>query len=207
MRAAFGSWRSLRQEESTDGNGGHKTGVHRRRLPLMSTATATLTRANSKNYLAGLQPPPPSVPTVTDKCVQSVCVSSLCSLFWADHPQVKCHLHSHSVRLQLSSFQTDHAKKQMSLRRLLQTRAPFRNPRTSPSPKLAPQGHLPSPPPPAGGSSLAYLYWGKYFTLYELLSVGPVLSSVEIDQLFTALLGQMRRKPGPLSYQIVCHER
>lgn len=50
------SWRSLRREESADGNWGHKTGVHRRRLPLMSTATATLTRANSKNYLAALHP-------------------------------------------------------------------------------------------------------------------------------------------------------
>lgn len=82
---------------------------------------------------------------------------------------------------------------------------------TSPPPPSTPQisttGTPFSPPPPAAGSSLAYLYRGKYFTLYELLSAGPVLSSVEIDQLFTALLGRMRREPGPLAYQIVCHER
>ena len=63
------SCRSLRQEESPDGNRRHKPGVHRHLLPLMSTATTTLAGANSKNYLAGLQPP--FVPTVTDNCVQS----------------------------------------------------------------------------------------------------------------------------------------
>lgn len=61
--------RSLRQEESPDGNRRHKPGVHRHLLPLMSTATTTLAGANSKNYLAGLQPP--FVPTVTDNCVHS----------------------------------------------------------------------------------------------------------------------------------------
>lgn len=75
------------------------------------------------------------------------------------------------------------------------------------SPQISTTGTPSSPPPHASGSSLAYLYWGKYFTLYELLSEGPVLSSVEIDQLFTALLGRMRQKPGPLAYQIVCHEQ
>lgn len=63
------SCRSPRQEESPDGNRRHEPGVHRHLLPLMSTATTTLTGANSKNYLAGLQPP--FVPTVSDNCVQS----------------------------------------------------------------------------------------------------------------------------------------
>lgn len=63
------SCRSLRQEESPDGNRRHKPGVQRHLLPLMSTTATTLTGANSKNYLAGLQPP--FVPTVTDNCVQS----------------------------------------------------------------------------------------------------------------------------------------
>lgn len=63
------SYRSSRQDESPDGNRRHKPGVHRHLLPLMSTATTTLTGANSKNYLAGLQRP--FVPTVTDNCVQS----------------------------------------------------------------------------------------------------------------------------------------
>lgn len=63
------SCRSLRQEESPDGNRRHKPGVHRHLLPLMSAATTTPHRVNSKNYLAGLQPP--FVPTVTDNCVQS----------------------------------------------------------------------------------------------------------------------------------------
>ncbi len=72
------SCRSLRQEEeeeekeeeeSPDGNRRQKPGVHRHLLPLMSNATTTLTGANSKNYLAGLQLP--FVPTVADKCVQS----------------------------------------------------------------------------------------------------------------------------------------
>lgn len=67
------------------------------------------------------------------------------------------------------------------------------------------------PPAPHRPRLLAAALWHictgeKYFTLYELLSVGPVLSSVEIDQLFTALLGRMRREAGPLAYQIVCHE-
>lgn len=60
---------SLRQEESPDVNRRHKLGVHRHPLPLMSAVTTTLTGADSKNYLAGLQPP--CVPTVTDNCVQS----------------------------------------------------------------------------------------------------------------------------------------
>lgn len=63
------SCRSPRQEESADGNRRHKPGVRRHLLPLMSTVTTTLAGANSKNYLAGLQPP--FVPAVTDNCVQS----------------------------------------------------------------------------------------------------------------------------------------
>lgn len=63
------SCRSLRQEESPDGNRRQKPGAHRNLPPLMSTATTTLSGANSKNYLTGLQPS--FVPTVTDNCVQS----------------------------------------------------------------------------------------------------------------------------------------
>lgn len=72
------------------------------------------------------------------------------------------------------------------------------NPCTSPSPKLAPQGH-----PLTASACWRQLFGisvpGKYFTLYELLSVGPVLSSVEIGQLFTALLGRMHWKRRLLS--------
>lgn len=65
---------------------------------------------------------------------------------------------------------------------------------------------------------------GKYFTPYELLSAGPVLSSEEIDRLFTALRGRGAAETGrmaeegeggggrgggagALAYQIVCHQQ
>lgn len=85
------SCRSLRQEESPDANRRYKPGVHRHLLPLMSTVTTTLTTANSKKYLAGLQTP--FVPTVTDNWN---CISRLCQLSTALF---------HSLQLQLSSFQ------------------------------------------------------------------------------------------------------
>lgn len=40
---------------------------------------------------------------------------------------------------------------------------------------------------------------GKYFTPYELLSAGPVLSSEEIDRLFTALRGRGAAETGRLT--------
>lgn len=40
---------------------------------------------------------------------------------------------------------------------------------------------------------------GKYFTPYELLSAGPVLSSEEIDRLFTALRGRGAAETGRMA--------
>lgn len=123
-------------------------------------------------------------------------ISPLCSPFQADQPPVKCHLHAMRP-ITDGQYRRANVSEASPL-----NYSPFRNLCTSPSPKLAPQGHPPpllppvTPPPLAGSSSLAYLYRGKYFTLYELLSAGPVLSNVEIERLFTALLGRMRRKPG-----------
>lgn len=71
-RAAF--WLlSLRQEEAPDVNRGQKPGVRRHLLPLMSAATTSRAGADSKNYLADLQPP--LVPTVTHNCSGSSAMS------------------------------------------------------------------------------------------------------------------------------------
>lgn len=132
--------------------------------------------------------------------------------------------------------------------------APFQRPRdttlgksrSSPASKLAPQ----EPPPvlhplrhpttnhpitaTAAAAATSACCWlqlfgrictgGKYFTPYELLSAGPVLSSEEIDRLFTALRGRGAAETGSmaeegegaggrgggagaLAYQIVCHQQ
>lgn len=99
------------------------------------------------------------------------------------------------------------------------TGAPFRaqrnysrNSHSSPSSKLAPQEHPPSPclplhhHPNAATSACHWLQLfgrictrGKYFTPYELLSAGPVLSSEEIDRLFTALRGRGSAETGMMA--------
>lgn len=122
--------------------------------------------------------------------------------------------------------------------------APFQKPRdttlgkshSSPASKLAPQEPPPVLHPPrhpttnhpiaAATSACCWLQLfgrictgGKYFTPYELLSAGPVLSSEEIDRLFTALRGRGAAETGrmveegggggagALAYQIVCHQQ
>lgn len=85
--------------------------------------------------------------------------------------------------------------------------------------KLAPQEPPPRPPvlhPPrhpttnhpiaAATSACCWLQLfgrictgGKYFTPYELLSAGPVLSSEEIDRLFTALRGRGAAETGRMA--------
>lgn len=99
------------------------------------------------------------------------------------------------------------------------TGAPFRtqrsysrNSHSSPSSKLAPQEHTPlamPPPPSLPNAATSACHWlqlfgrirtrGKYFTPYELLSAGPVLSSEEIDRLFTALRGRGSAETGMMA--------